>query len=60
MHEDKVSKLWENFLLLDERDQDYLLGILKTLLYTERKKEVPAYFNLTSDQHLNDASKFIV
>ena len=53
---EKISKLQKNFLLLDEKDQDYFLGILKTLLFTKRKKDVTALTGVTSALHLKEES----
>ena len=36
---DKVEKLCAGFSLLDEKDKEYMLGILQALLFAKRKAD---------------------
>jgi hypothetical protein len=38
---ERIEKLCSNFSLLDETDQEYILGILQALLFAKKKVNEP-------------------
>ena len=50
----RALKLGEGFLLLDERDQIYLLSILQTLLYAQKKYDSAVWAEFSSGNYSDD------
>jgi hypothetical protein len=51
--EERLEKLCGGFSLLEERDQEYIFGVLQALLFAKKKmtENMDKFLYITEDQH---------
>jgi hypothetical protein len=55
--EERIDKLCSGFSLLDEKDQEYIFGVLQALLFAKKKKVIYDFSYITDKERKGEKKK---